>query len=119
METTRDPRAADRPRDCCCDYPRVVAGTASGHARQCPVHQAYLLGLQIKSEPEPPRPEPPPAADRYRTDPAFRRLVDAQVDLLRHAEFTPEDLRAAAVLAATLFYRRYGCPPAVAPGPRG
>lgn len=43
---------------------------------------------------------------RYRTDDAFRRLVDMMEAHLHAAQFTPTEMREAAILAAINFERR-------------
>lgn len=47
-----------------------------------------------------------PAAYRYDRDPAFRELVDALEDQIMMGDYTPTELREAAILAATHYEQR-------------
>ena len=38
--------------------------------------------------------------ERYFRDPQFKHLVDFMIDAIRHAQFTPTEIREAAMLAA-------------------
>jgi hypothetical protein len=50
------------------------------------------------------------AAERYRNDPMFHRLVRAMMDSIGQLQFSPGELREAAVFAETLFYQRNPTP---------
>lgn len=45
--------------------------------------------------------------ERYRNDPVFRGAVDAMQYQLEHANFTPSELRQAAIMACILYERRH------------
>ena len=69
-------------------------------------------------------PEPPPnrlsAEERYRRDVQFKALVDTLQNLIHHGQYTPTELREAAVLAATRYYQysvydRLDCGPPTPP----
>lgn len=45
--------------------------------------------------------------DRYNRDPQFNCLVNAQVQLLEKCEFSPSEMRGAAVLACILYEERH------------
>jgi hypothetical protein len=67
-------------------------------------------------------------ADRYQRDPVFRSIVDVLEQLLHKGDYTPTELREAAILAATIHenhtIRRYVYPgtwsksPAIGPETR-
>ena len=44
-----------------------------------------------------------PATERYRNDAAFRNLVDMMRAAIENAEFTPSEIREAAMLAQILY----------------
>jgi hypothetical protein len=44
-----------------------------------------------------------PATERYRNDVAFRTLVDSMRAAIDHAEFTPSEIREAAMLAQIIY----------------
>lgn len=48
----------------------------------------------------------PSATDRYRADAHFRQLVDALYQHIDHAEFSPTEIREAAMLAHILYEER-------------
>lgn len=44
-----------------------------------------------------------PATERYRNDPAFRHIVDMMQSLIHNADYTPSEIREAAMLAQILY----------------
>lgn len=44
--------------------------------------------------------------ERYQTDPTFRQLVDMLYSSIDHAQFTPSEVREAAMLAHILYEER-------------
>jgi hypothetical protein len=44
--------------------------------------------------------------DRYRRDASFRKLVDIMVSMIIKSEFSPSEMREAAVLASTIYEER-------------
>lgn len=51
------------------------------------------------------RPNRLPAEDRYHRDPVFHNLVDWMVYHVRNADYTPTEMREAAMLAMTIHER--------------
>jgi hypothetical protein len=51
-----------------------------------------------------------PAIERYQRDPEFNRLVDMMQAMIHQAQFSPSELREAAVLAATMYEERRNIP---------
>jgi hypothetical protein len=45
----------------------------------------------------------PSVVERYQTDPAFRMLVDSMTACIEQAQFTPSEIREAAMLAQIRF----------------
>jgi hypothetical protein len=53
-------------------------------------------------------------AHRYQRDPAFKQLVDAMTRSIQSCQFSPSELREAAVLAAVHYELRWAVPPVLA-----
>lgn len=49
--------------------------------------------------------------EKYLHDPSYHQLVNALRDMIRRAEFTPSELREAALFAAIVEERRNAAPP--------